>query len=237
MEATMVKQGLVFELYGTRLRIDAEVDADGGVERLIHSVRGGESREFSGSEISSGTSDEGTRATVMLESGAADGPIVRFTVILPPVIVGDEDSFEVTAAGLRSTQNSLFGGPRPGPQVSYEAIDLAGTVSCRRVDGEVGTCRDWYASHDHMPPGPARLQVRGSCRFPTTGYTVELRRHEPQGINPKDLLLDKVVQPPSGVIGPGSSDVEVRYEEQTDFEYDTVTILPSGPSIAVQEVQ
>jgi len=237
MEATMGKKGLLFDLHGTRLAIEAEVDAGGAVERLRYSVRGGETREFAGSEISSGTSDEGTRATVMLESGAADGPIVRFTVTLPPVVAGDEDSFDVTAAGLRSTHRSLFGGPRPGPQVSYDAIDLTGVVHCGRVDGEAGTCDDWYASHDHMPPGPATLRVRGTCRCPTTGYSVELRRHEPQGINPKDLLLDKVLTPPSGVIGPGSSDVEVRYEEPTDVEYDTVTILPGGPSIPVQEVQ
>jgi hypothetical protein len=54
---------------------------------------------------------------------------VRFTVIVPPIVAGDESSFDVSAAALRSTQNSLFGGPRPGPQVSYDAIDLTGTVS------------------------------------------------------------------------------------------------------------
>ncbi len=237
MEATMVSKGLLFELNGTRLAIEASVDADGVVERLTYSVRGGETREFSGAEISSATSEEGTRATVMLESGAADGPIVRFTVILPPVVLGEEESFEVTAAGLRSTQRSLFGGPRPGPQVSFDAIDLRGTVARKSDDDEAGTCRDWYASHDHMPPGPATLRVVGICSFPTTGYGVELRRHEPQGINPKDLLLDRIVTPPTGIIGPGSNDVEVRYEEQTDFEYDSVTILPGGPTIRVQEVQ
>jgi hypothetical protein len=30
--------------------------------------------------------------------------------------------------------------------------------------------------------------------------------------------------------------VDARYHEETDFEYDTVTILPDGPSIPVEEV-
>jgi hypothetical protein len=87
-----------------------------------------------------------------------------------------------------------------------------------------------------MPPGPKTLRVTGTCTFPTTGYTVQLRRHAPQGINPKDLLLDKIVIPPSGPVAQVITDVEVRYEEITDVEYDTVTILPDGPSVPVQDV-
>src|ERR671921_935687 len=57
-------------------------------------------------------------------------------------------------------------------------------------------CSDWYAWHDHEPPGPATLRVTGKCEFRTTGYKVKLKRREPQGINPKDLLLDLIVEEP-----------------------------------------
>jgi hypothetical protein len=97
-------------------------------------------------------------------------------------------------------------------------------------------CRDWSAWHDHQPPGPPTLHVRGECEFPTAGFSVELRRHEPQGINPKDLLLDLIVNKPSGLVSQVITVEEVRYDEVTDFEYDTVTILPDGPSIDVQDV-
>ncbi len=30
------------------------------------------------------------------------------------------------------------------------------------------------------------------------------------------------------------TDVEARYEEMTEFEYETVTILPDGPTIPVE---
>jgi len=231
MAATTVK-GMLFELSGEGIEIELAIDGNGNADRLRYRS-GEEDREFSGEEISLTVSEDGRRATVLLESGAADGPIVRFTVIFPQVIPGDEKSFEVSAAGVRSTQRSLFGGPRPGPQESFEAVTLSGTVSCA---GDY-TCHDWYASHDHMPPEPAVLRVTGTCTLPTEGYKVELYRHEPQGINPKDLLLDKVVIAPVDPVTPVRTDVEARYEETTDVEYDTVTILPDGPSIPVEEVQ
>lgn len=100
----------------------------------------------------------------------------------------------------------------------------------------VGDCRDWSAWHDHQPPGPPTLHVRGECEFPSAGYAVELRRRELQGINPKALLLDRIVHEPSGPVSQVVTVVEARYEEETDFEYDTVTILPDGMSVPVQEV-
>lgn len=99
-----------------------------------------------------------------------------------------------------------------------------------------GNCRDWSAWHDRQPPGPRTLHVKGECEFPSAGYAVELRRREPQGINPKDLLLDRIVHEPSGPVSQVVTVVEARYEEETDFEYDTVTILPDGMSVPVQEV-
>lgn len=234
MATTMVKQ-LLFELSGDGVEIALALGGDGQAERL--SLRSGErTYEFEADAIASASSDEGTRATVMLENGLADGPVVLMTVIVPEVVFGDEPSLEVSAAALRTTKRSMFGGPRPGPQQSFDALRLTGTASSG--GSAVGTCRDWTASHDHMPPGPATLRVSGTCTFGTPGYRIELRRHEPQGINPKDLLLDKIVIPPEGDLGAQVlTEVEARYEEITDFEYDSVTILPEGPSISVQDVR
>ena len=233
MATTMVKE-LLFELSGDGVEIALALDGDGRAERLSYRS-GGRTHEFGADAIASAASDEGTRATVMLENGAADGPIVLLTVLVPEVVFGDEPSLEVSAAAVRTTKRSMFGGVRPGPQQSFDALRLTGIASSN--GGAVGTCRDWSAHHDHEPPGPATLRVTGTCSFGTPGYTIELRRHEPQGINPKDLLLDKIVIPPGGDVGAQViTHVEARYEEITDFEYDTVTILPGGPSIPVREV-
>jgi hypothetical protein len=95
-------------------------------------------------------------------------------------------------------------------------------------------CHDWTAAHRHEPAGLSVLTVRGSCVFPTAGYSVELLRHEPQGINPSDLLLDRIVHPPTGLNVQVVTEVEAVYTEVTDVDYQTVTILPDGVSVRVE---
>jgi len=231
MKATMVTQ-LHFRVTSGAVSIAVDLDEDGTVTFLSHAVGKRAPQEFSGDEITTTRSDDGTSATVLLENGAADGPIVRLTVTVPEVIPGDESSFDVGAAALISTQSSGFGGRRPGPQQTYEALELEGEVTI--ADPEPCTCQDWKAIHDLMPGHPAKLTVTGTCTFPTPGFEVELRPSVPQGINPLDLLLDKVVTPPPGPAAEVVTDVEVRYEEVTDVMYETVTIMPGGPSIEVE---
>jgi hypothetical protein len=95
-------------------------------------------------------------------------------------------------------------------------------------------CHDWQAWHDRMPGSRPTLHVTGRCEFPTSGYAVRLERGEPQGTNPRDLLLDLVVTPPTGPVTQVVTEVEARYEEETDAEYDTATIRPDGPQIEVK---
>jgi uncharacterized protein DUF6438 len=113
---------------------------------------------------------------------------------------------------------------------------LAEGVDWTQASGQQGSCHDWTAVHVHEPPGPSVLRVHGTCRFDTAGYQVELRRREPQGINPADLLLDRVVHPPTGPVAQVVTEVDVSYSETTEFDYQTVTILPDGGSIPVQDV-
>jgi hypothetical protein len=232
MKATMVKE-LQYYVTGDHVSIAVELDSEGIATYVSYAIGRRAPQEFRGDDITTGHSEEGTHATVLLENGAADGPIVRLTVVVPDVVAGDESSFEVSAAALRTTEQSLFGGPRPGPRQTYEALSLKGKVTV--AGGEQGTCRGWQAIHDLMPGHPAKLTVTGTCTFPTLGYQVELRRSQPQGINPRDLLLDKIVTPPSGLAGDVVTDVVARYEEVTDFRYETVTIQPDGPSITVED--
>jgi len=96
-------------------------------------------------------------------------------------------------------------------------------------------CEDWHAIHDRMPPGPATLRVTAKCKCPEGGGKLELRRKEPQGINPRDLLLELVDIEGEG--GSYAGDCPVEYREDTDASYDTVSIVPDGPAgIPVEEV-
>ncbi len=99
-------------------------------------------------------------------------------------------------------------------------------------------CGKWKAWHDLMP-GPNRtptLNVTGECKFPTAGYSVELIKHSPQGINPAYLLLDKIVHAPSGSVAEVSTIVPAAYSEATDIKHEFVTILPDNVTIPVENV-
>ena len=94
-----------------------------------------------------------------------------------------------------------------------------------------GTCTDWKAWIDLMPGVEPKLYVTSTCEFPTTGYEVSLSRHEPQGANPRDLLLELKVKEPSGPVREVITEVEARYEEPVSADdFDTVSIRPDGPS-------
>jgi hypothetical protein len=119
--------------------------------------------------------------------------------------------------------------------VGTRGIEVVGANRSEIIDvPEPSACSDWVAFHDHQPPGPATLRVTGTCRFGRAGYVVALRRAEPQGVNPADLILELTIDEPE--LGADVlTEVEARYEEVTDLEYDTVSIRP-GPTIPVQDV-
>ena len=166
--------------------------------------------------------------------------------LVPFVYVRQPEYWEIEVVG------TLRGPALPVPTPYSVSIRLDGILGTRGVEvvgatrrqrfdvperpTAQGRCFDWNAFVNRQPPGPAKLIVSGTCEFPTAGFSVELRRTEPQGINPRNLLLDKVVTPPTGLVAQVVTQVPVRYEEETDAGFDSVTILPDGPTIPVQEV-
>jgi Domain of unknown function (DUF6438) len=113
---------------------------------------------------------------------------------------------------------------------------LAETVDWAPASPEVA-CHDWTAVQAPGTPGPSVLTVHGTCALPTPGHAVELRRREPQGFNPRDLQLERVVHPPVGPAAQVVTEVDVTYTEHTGVDYQTVTILPDGPSVGVESSQ
>jgi hypothetical protein len=97
-------------------------------------------------------------------------------------------------------------------------------------------CGEWRAWLDRMPGNGATLHVTCTCSFPTTGYSVALERREPQGINERDLLLELHVHEPSGMVSEIVTEVDGRYSERTDTGYDTVSVVPEGPTAIPVEI-
>lgn len=128
-----------------------------------------------------------------------------------------------------------------GELVEIQGVEIIGATRSERLDlppeqSPEGECINWRALHSRGVSGLATLYVRGECRFPSAGYSVELRPRSPQGFNPRDLLLERVVHPPSGPAAAMNTTVTVEYRERTDFEYDTVTILPVNVTVPVQKI-
>ncbi len=101
---------------------------------------------------------------------------------------------------------------------------------------ETGKCSGWTAIHNFMPPAPAKLRVHTKCTFPKPGFRVTLKKHVPQGIVPQTLLLDKEVKLPIDPQKGGETVIEATYEEETDFHYTEVLILPDQVKIKVEDV-
>jgi hypothetical protein len=178
----------------------------------------------------------GTAATAVLDA-IPDGATTTLTLLLPSVnYLGDSAQADVTAVAVTTVARTSIGGPAlvDGAIESYEAELLTGTARCRAAGPHETGCRDWTARLLRVATGGAVLLVTAVCTVPTSGHKVELRRHEPQGINPADLLLDLVITEPSGPAADVLTDVPVRYEEPTEAGFATVTILPDGPSIPVR---
>lgn len=167
--------------------------------------------------------------------------------LVPVVYIRQPEFWEIEVVGtLRG-----FGLPALAPYsvslplagtLGSKGIEVVGATRRERFDvpetpASQGRCGDWAAWIDRQPPGPATLHVTGHCEFDSGGFTVELARHEPQGINPRDLLLDRIVHPPTGPATTQVTTVQARYDEETEQGFDTVTILPDGPSIQVQDTQ
>lgn len=98
-------------------------------------------------------------------------------------------------------------------------------------------CHDWKAVCDRMPPGPATLHVFGTCA--SLSSKLELRRHEPQGFNPDELLLDLIEAEGTQSGSQEAADHLVEYRERArgmECLYSAVRILPDGPSIMIEQV-
>jgi hypothetical protein len=110
--------------------------------------------------------------------------------------------------------------------------------TARRPPGDAGAGGDQlHVGGDARPAatGVRRPARAGGCEFPTPGFVVTLRRHTPQGFNPRILLLDKVVRPATGVVPQVVTRVEVRYEEATTAGFDAVAVLPDGDTVPVED--
>ena len=96
-------------------------------------------------------------------------------------------------------------------------------------------CHGWEAWHEQVGTRVPTLYVSGECTFPTTGYVARLDPHTPQGNDPRDLLLDLVVQVPTGPVNEVETAFRVQYTKRFSPSYDTVSIVDVAAGIPVRK--
>lgn len=95
---------------------------------------------------------------------------------------------------------------------------------------------DWYAWINRMPGGPASFHVTGTVTMPTPGYEVRLVEAAPQGINPKDLILDLVIKKLPGIWPQVVAAIPVRFDQTPlKVQYESVLVrISDGTSIPIK---
>ena len=94
-------------------------------------------------------------------------------------------------------------------------------------------CHDWTVAPVRAVGGGPHLLVSAVCAI-RRGERLQLRRHDPQGINPANLLLELVVHRSPFPPGPASHEERI-IDVEPDTGYTSVTILPDGPTLAIED--
>ncbi|HVL51554.1 MAG TPA: hypothetical protein VM754_08660 [Actinomycetota bacterium] len=91
-------------------------------------------------------------------------------------------------------------------------------------------CGEFKAKWEKRPDKPGILTVAGECSLAAV-YRVDLVRHDPPGENPEQLVLDLVINLPSGLpptAVEGRATLNFSYKEQTDEPYTSVLIIDAN---------
>ncbi len=95
----------------------------------------------------------------------------------------------------------------------------------------LSTSGQWSATLNHH-----ELKVTGQLTMPTPGFTITLKKKEPQGINAAILLLEMTIVAPTGIEPQHTVNQTVTFEEHTTAHYQEVEILPERIKIPVKHV-
>jgi hypothetical protein len=98
---------------------------------------------------------------------------------------------------------------------------------------------DWSAWVNRMPPGPASFHVVGTVHFPSPGFRASLEPASPQGINPKQLILDLIVEPLKGRWPGQHHATAVRYDvDPFNGDYTSVLVrVPGGDDVQIEVLE
>ena len=109
----------------------------------------------------------------------------------------------------------------------------AGTVSCKGAK-----TREWYAWNNLMPPRPFQFHIIGEVQVPNPGVEALLVPREPQGTNPRHILLDLILIQKPGIWPQVLTWVQARYDKVLRGKgYEQAQVFCGDETIADIEVE
>jgi len=113
--------------------------------------------------------------------------------------------------------------------VGESSIEVPAPSSTTLADADnprPGLGQQWHALANLKPPAPFSLFVHGKVTVPHPGHLAELRVAEPQGINPRILILDLVIENLPGNWPQVVTQIDAQYHDGAypDDLHDQVTI-------------
>jgi len=124
--AGVLGQANLFELSSWRVRVSFSSTSIAGVP-LLQYEDPRTRRAFRGKEIAFQDTALGTLITVNLEV-IPDLRTVTFTLVLPAVRVSMVTGSRLRVPGILTTTHTTIAGPPPGPERTYETVDLSGSA-------------------------------------------------------------------------------------------------------------
>lgn len=118
----------LYELAGAKTEVTYSTSSINGQPRF-HYKDATRDKNFAGDQIVVKSSVFGKEVTVMLE-GLADGPDLRFTLIVPDVNLQDDTEAKIRTFGVLTLSRNTLGGPKlvKGQVQTYKVTGLRGTA-------------------------------------------------------------------------------------------------------------
>lgn len=122
-----------------------------------------------------------------------------------------------------------------GDVIGTASVPIPSVHECPKNPTTVDTT-NWYAWVSQMPGARPSFHVSGVVHLPTPGYEAHLVRATPQGINPKELILDLKVTPRQGIWPQVITPASIRFDEdQPGVDYEGVLIRePDGDAVHIE---
>jgi hypothetical protein len=230
-----IEENLRFDLAGGGVKAQLTTGGPAGPGGLALDLElQGTPHTFVNNEIVVERTGIGTLVSVVVEQ-KPDSHQSDFSLLIPGLVVAFDDPEHVTVVALRTGVTDSPPGPFP-PSGQYQwhtPVQLKGTVTPIRPAPPMPSWQ--WSAVEKVGGFLSELRVRGTCEVPRPGYVVRLRRAAGQDGDPDDLRLQLTVYEPTTTKPQPPTTIAADYVEHTCRPPGTVTILPNGVSIPVEQ--